>query len=74
MPARFLSAAALSSWISVLGCGAERWGNGHRCKGDDQCTSGYCECPSACRFGCCRPKPIEPVGCTADCNDVPCSP
>jgi hypothetical protein len=44
------------------------------CRGDGDCASGYCECASACRTGCCRERPKEPVMCTDDCRDLTCAP
>jgi len=42
------------------------------CRADAECTSGYCECASACRSGCCRERPKEPMMCTQDCRDLTC--
>jgi hypothetical protein len=44
------------------------------CRADGECTSGYCECASACRSGCCAKRPKEPVMCASDCRDMQCGP
>ncbi len=46
--------------------------NDTSCKADGECASGYCECASACRSGCCKTRPAEPVMCTMNCTDLPC--
>ena len=57
----------------LLGCGGEL-PEGESCSSDDQCESGYCECVSACRDGCCAEKPevLGTVDCTTDCTDLAC--
>ncbi len=61
--------------LALAGCdaGAGKKADGASCRSDGECASGYCECFSACRSGCCRERPKEPVMCTMNCTDLVCS-
>ena len=66
----------MARWIAltmfVVGCGSTV-PEGASCSTDAECETGYCECASACRDGCCAKKPdILYDACTADCEDLSC--
>ena len=56
----------------LVGCGG-KLAEGDPCSSDEACETGYCECASACRDGCCAAKPpILYDACTTDCTDLAC--
>lgn len=69
-----MAVRALIISLLALACGvaAGTKPNQTSCRADAECASGYCECASACRSGCCRERPKEPVMCTQDCRDLTC--
>jgi len=58
---------------ALAACGSPK-AVGSSCSSRDECETGYCECASACRTGCCKPRPAELPICTADCADLTCKP
>jgi hypothetical protein len=69
---RFIAMALLTLALAACSASAGKKASGSRCKTDAECASSYCECASACRSGCCKDRPAEPVMCTMDCVDLKC--